>query len=361
MRIFACGAHYGNPPKPPKGRVLTAPISRRRLFATVSAAGILVVWPSLRAVGSEPASGWSDELDDDGRLNVATTVAPISSIVRNIGGARVNLRGIVPDGADSHTFEPAPSDAKILASARLLIANGLDLETPTIELAEGNMPDGSAIFTLGDRTIEPEQYAYDFSFPKDAGHPNPHLWTNVPYAMRYAELAQGRLAEVDSASSDYYAANLALYRTSLERLDQAIHSTVETIPESNRKLLTYHDSWAYFAPNYGMTVIGAIQPSDFSEPSPRDVADLIDQIRKEDIQAIFGSEVFPSDVLEQIADETGAEYVDDLRDDAPPGEPGSPEHTYIGMMKRNLEIMARALGGDPGAMAAIDPADTFLN
>src|SRR5690606_19443756 len=109
---------------------------------------------------------------------------------------------------------------------------------------------------------------------------------------------------------------------------------------------TYHDSWAYFAPTYGMTVIGAIQPSDFSEPSAREVAGLIDQIREEQVPAIFGSEVFPSPVLEQIARETGATYYDDLRDDEPPGEPGSPEHTFIGMMIRNLEIMAEALGGD---------------
>jgi ABC-type Zn uptake system ZnuABC Zn-binding protein ZnuA len=108
-----------------------------------------------------------------------------------------------------------------------------------------------------------------------------------------------------------------------------------------------------------MTVIGAIQPSDFTEPSPREVADLIDQIKAEHVPAIFGSEVFPSDVLEQIADEAGAEYVDDLRDDEPPGDPGDPDHTYIGMMKKNLQVMAAALGGDPSLMDQISPADTW--
>ena len=114
-----------------------------------------------------------------------------------------------------------------------------------------------------------------------------------------------------------------------------------------------HDSYAYFARRYGMTVIGAVQPSDFSEPSPRDVAELIDQIREEDVPAVFGSEVFPSDVLEQIADETGAVYVDQLRDDDPPGEPGDPEHTYVGMMLRNMELMIPALGGNIDALAGI--------
>ena len=307
-----------------------------------------------------PSLGWSDTFTDDGRLNVATTVAPISSIVRNIGGDRINLRGVVPDGTNSHTFEPAPSDAVILSSADLLIANGLDLEDPTIEMAKENLPEGAEVFTLGDKTITPEQYAFDFSFPESDGRPNPHLWTNIPFAIVYAELAAEELARLDPENADYFASNLENYRAALEILDAAIHATVDSIPLENRLLLTYHDSWAYFAPNYGMTVIGAIQPSDFSEPSPRDVADLIDQIREEQVPAIFGSEVFPSDVLEQIASESGAEYVDNLRDDEPPGEPNTPEHTFIGMMKRNLEIMAGALGGDPSLMDGVDTTDTWV-
>jgi ABC-type Zn uptake system ZnuABC Zn-binding protein ZnuA len=241
----------------------------------------------------------------------------------------------------------------------VLIANGLDLEDPTIELARNTMADGTEIFTLGDKAIDPDQYAYDFSFPKDEGHPNPHLWTNIPYAMTYARLISGELSKLDPDNAAYYQGNLDRYTAALQALDTAIHATVDSIPEENRRLLTYHDSWAYFAPNYGMTVIGAIQPSDFSEPSPREVADLIDQIKEENLPAIFGSEVFPSDVLEQIADETGAEYVDDLRDDEPPGDPGDPDHTFIGMMKKNLQIMAAALGGDPSLMDGVSPADTW--
>jgi manganese/iron transport system substrate-binding protein len=339
-------------------------ITRRALLglSVVAVAPVgLARWLSVDAQEATPVPnlGWSDDLADNGLLNVATTVAPISSIVRNIGGDRINLRGIVPDGTNSHTFEPAPSDAKILSNADVLIANGLDLEDPTIELAKNTMAEGAEIFTLGDKTIDPGQYAYDFSFPKDEGHPNPHLWTNVPYAMTYAKLVSDELSKLDPDNTGYYQDNLDRYTAALQELDDAIHTTVDSIPEANRRLLTYHDSWAYFAPNYGMTVIGAIQPSDFSEPSPREVAELIDQIKEENLPAIFGSEVFPSDVLEQIADEAGAEYVDDLRDDEPPGDPGDPDHTFIGMMKKNLQIMAAALGGDPSLMDSVSPADTW--
>ena len=134
----------------------------------------------------------------------------------------------------------------------------------------------------------------------------------------------------------------------------------QTIPDANRKLVTYHDSYAYFARHYGMTVVGAIQPSDFSEPSARDVAQLIEQIRDEDVPAIFGSEVFPSDVLEQVADETDAVYIDQLRDDDPPGQPNAPEHTYVGMTLRNMELMIPALGGNVDALTGILPYDTYV-
>jgi ABC-type Zn uptake system ZnuABC Zn-binding protein ZnuA len=348
---------------------LDAKLTRRSLLAASGITALSTVLPAARQAHAQdgtPAAptsslGWSDDFDqDNGKLNVATTVAPISSIVRNIGGTRINLRGIIPDGTESHTFEPAPSDAQILSKADLIIVNGLHLEDPTIALAEANMKDGAEIYSLGEQTISEDDYAYDFSFPEEDGNPNPHLWMNVAYAEKYAELAAAKLSERDPTNADYYEQNLERYQSLLDQLDQAIMTGVQTIPEANRKLLTYHDSYAYFAPRYGMTVIGAAQPSDFSEPSPQEVADLIDQIKDEHVPAVFGSEVYPSSVLEQIADESGATYVDDLRDDEPPGEVGSPEHTYVGMMLNNMNLMIPALGGTVESFAGIEPYDTYL-
>ncbi len=317
---------------------------------------------STPAAAPSESLGWYDDFEaDNGKLNVATTVAPISSIVRNVGGTRIDIYGIVPDGVNSHTYEPAPSDAAILSRADLVIVNGLELETPTIALAEANLKDGAAIYLLGENTIAEDEYAYDFSFPEEDGKPNPHLWVNVPFALRYAELTAGWLSERDPANADYYAENLSRYSELLTVLDAGIMAAVQTIPEANRKLVTYHDSYAYFARQYGMTVVGAIQPSDFSEPSARDVVQLIEQIREENVPAVFGSEVFPSDVLEQVAAETDAVYIDQLRDDAPPGEPNAPEHTYVGMMLRNMELMIPALGGTIDALAGILPYDTYVS
>ncbi|MFQ5900773.1 MAG: metal ABC transporter substrate-binding protein [Thermodesulfobacteriota bacterium] len=282
-----------------------------------------------------------------GNIKVVTTVAPITDMVYNVGGDRIELHGIIPEGINSHTFEPVPSDARHLAGADIIIVNGLALEIPTQKLAVRVKQDDAKILKLGDNTISREEWRFDFSFPEREGRPNPHLWPNVTYSMRYVELIRDALIGLDPVNAAYYIKNAGLYLSKLKALDKAIFRCVEGIPEKNRKLLTYHDSFAYFAPRYGMMVIGAIQPSDFSEPSPREMARLIDQIRAKQVPAIFGSQVFPSKVLDQIGRETGAKVVDKLRDDNLPSKVGDPNHSFIGMMAENMRNIAGALGGDP--------------
>ena len=290
------------------------------------------------------------------RLKVVSTVAPITSMVENVGGDKIALTGIIPEGMNSHTFEPVPSDVKLLAQANLLIINGLDLEIPTLNLARANMKKGAALLLLGDKTISEKEYIYDFSFPKEHGHPNPHLWLNPQHAIRYTELIRDELVRLNPENKSTYDTNAAAFLKKLELLDQAIAASVRTIPEKNRRLLTYHDSWPYFARRYGFQIIGAVQPSDFSDPSPREVKRLIDQIREEKVPAVFGSEVFPSPVLEQIAREGKTRYIDKLRDDELPGKAGDARHSYIGMMLENLSIMFEALGGSAEAFKKVDPS-----
>lgn len=290
------------------------------------------------------------------KLKVVTTVAPITSIVENVAGDKADIAGIIPEGINSHTFEPAPSDSKLLSKADIIIFNGLDLETPTVKLAQANLKQGAAIYSLGDKTIKEDQYIYDFSFPKEQGHPNPHLWLNPEYAMRYAALARDELIGLDPKNKNSYETNSAQFIKKLEALDQAIKDAIQTIPPGQRRLLTYHDSWPYFARRYGFQVIGAVQPSDFADPSPREVIRLIEQIRKEKVPAVFGSEVFPSPVLAQIAREAKSRYIDKLRDDELPGKPGDPQHSYIGMMVENMTIMFEALGGSADALKKVEPA-----
>ena len=294
-----------------------------------------------------------------GRLKVVSTVSPITSIVENIGGTRIDLEGVVPEGVNSHTFEPAPSVAAVLSQADLVVLNGLFLEEPTLQMAQANIKSGAAILSLGDSTIGREDWLFDFSFPESNGHPNPHLWPDPILALKYAELVRDALSSADPESAGYYNENLDKFTQRIQDLDDRIKAAVATVPPENRKLLTYHDSWAYFAKRYGMQVVGAAQPSDFAEPSSREVARLIDQVSEEGIPAIFGSEVFPSDVLETIARESGAQYVDQLRDDDLPGGPGDPRHSYLGLMLQNMETMIASLGGDATALEGFDPGQVF--
>jgi len=295
---------------------------------------------------------------DDDRLRIATTVAPITSIVAAVAGDRADVEGIVPEGADSHTFEPPPSAARVLATADVLFMNGLWLEEPTRDLAEANLGSETRVVALGDEVLPEDEYVFDFSFPEEAGRPNPHLWTNPLMAARYAEVVRDTLVELDPDNAEAYEANLDAFLRRVDELDRAVREAGETLPPERRKLLTYHDSWPYFARDYGWEVIGAVQPSDFAEPSPREVARLIEQIRDTGVPAIFGSEVFPSPVVRRIGEETGVRHVDVLRDDDLPGEPGDDEHSWFGLMSENFVTMIEALGGDAAAIRAVPVAPT---
>jgi ABC-type Zn uptake system ZnuABC Zn-binding protein ZnuA len=288
--------------------------------------------------------------DDADRLLVVTTVAPISSIAANIIGDRADIVGVVPEGTNSHTFEPPPSAAELLSTADVVFINGLQLEEPTKALAEANLPDGAPLVELGDATISPDQFKYDFSFPESEGKPNPHLWTDPTLVKVYAGLIRDTMVEVDPEGQTTYDANFEAFSVVVDEFDTAVGATFDTIPEDRRKLVTYHDAYAYFADTYGWNVVGAVQPADFGEPTAGDVIELIEQIEAEGVPAVFGSEVFPSPVLEQIANETGAVYVDDLRDDDLPGAPGEVDHSWLGLMKFNFITMTNALGGDSSGL-----------
>lgn len=280
-------------------------------------------------------------------------MSPLTSIVAAVGGDKVDIQGIVPEGVNSHTFEPAPQDAELLSTADIIFVNGLKLEDPTLALAEANMKDGAEIVELGTIALPESEYIYDFSFPEEEGKPNPHLWTDPTYAVEYADLVRQKLSERDPANAAAYQANFEAFTAEAGKLAEAVRTDQASVPEGQLKLVTYHDAYAYFAKTFGWNVVGAIQPKTFDEPTPAEVAALIEQIRTEGVPTIFGSEVFPSPVLEAIAAETGVRYEDSLRDDDLPGAPGSPEHSLLELLRYNYRIMIAGLGGNPAALDAL--------
>ncbi|RZU53653.1 manganese/iron transport system substrate-binding protein [Krasilnikovia cinnamomea] len=296
--------------------------------------------------------------DGTGRLVIAVTVAPLTSIVSAVVGDRGRVEGIVPEGTNSHTFEPAPSVAKLLSQADVVFLNGLGLEEPTARLAEKNRKPAAKIVELGTGVLPEDQWIFDSSFPKEDGKPNPHLWTDPTYVIRYARFIADTLGARSPADATYFRSNADRFVASVDRLIVALRTDQETVPVDRRRLLTYHDAYAYFGRSFQWTIVGAVQPRDFSDPTPRELADLIDQIRAARVPTIFGSEVFPSKVLAEIGRATGARYEDTLRDDDLPGSPGQPEHSWLGLMRYNLGTMIRGLGGTATNVDAVATAQT---
>lgn len=279
-------------------------------------------------------------------LRVVTSIPPVTDLVRRVGGDVIHLQTIVPPGVSSHTFQPTPGDVQYLAKAELVILNGLNLESAIEKLVRCCGHPNVTLLKLGDRTIGQEEWMFGFSFPKSQGNPNPHLWLNVDIARRYVELIREQLCSLDPQHAEHYREQAARTLEQLSHLDRCIAVAIDTIPSKTRTLVTYHDAWPYFAKRYGLSVLAVVQPANFAEPSAREVARVIDQLRREKVPAIFGSEIFSSRVGEKIAREAGVRYITPLYDELLPGIPGEPEHSYDGMMRRNVVTIVAGLGGD---------------
>ena len=362
--------------------------------------------PTAADDGGEPTAG-SDEdrarADDAAQtsseaartVSVVATVAPIADLVSRVGGERVDVTSLIPSGADSHTYEPRPSDIRTLAGAHAYIGVGLSLNDAAVQLAEEHLADDAVLSLLGESALDDDDLVLDHTHDDDAaaghthdddaaaghthdeeaadhthdgdaaaGHthdeeaadhthdgdaaaagPNPHVWTSLRATRQLIPEIARVLGEVDPEGQSTYDANAAAYLEEIDALDASISEAVETIPADNRTLVTYHEAWSYFARDYGLSYARAVQPEDYSEPSASEVRAVIDAIRELDVDVVFGSEEFPTPVLESIARETGAEYIADLSDDVLPGEPGSDEHAYLELMRGNAEVIVDGLGG----------------
>lgn len=315
------------------------------------------------AAGEEPTS----EATPPPVLHLVATLEPLADLVARVGGDRVAVRSLVPSGADAHTYQPRPGDIVRLGEADGYVGVGLGLSDGALQLAEQHLPTGAPVLRLGD-ALDAEDLLLDQGHDADGGHthgpdththdeeddegpgPNPHVWTSLRLAGLLVAGIQEHLSELDPAGSAQYAGNAASYEAELDALDQAIGQAIATVPAGQRTLVTYHDAWAYFARDHGLAFATAIQPGDHTEPSAGEVRDLIDLIRELGVVAVFGSEEFPTPVLEAISEETGAIYRADLADDVLPGAAGEPGGGYLELMRRNAAVIVEGLGGDPSGL-----------
>jgi ABC-type Zn uptake system ZnuABC Zn-binding protein ZnuA len=316
--------------------------------------------PTVAEAEAESGDGAPSAALPEGALSVVVSDPPLADLVARVAGPDVGVTSVVPMGADGHTYEPRPEDARTLAAADVYIENGMNLNNVVSSFAFSNYPSGTPHYALAEVIPAAEVIATDTAEEIAAhGHAhkfNAHFWPDPVYAQAYVNRIGEVMAEVDPANATGYQERADALVAEIEGLNVAFASAIATIPEANRKMVVYHDSWSYFGRRYGLPVVGAIQPTDFSEPSAEELRRTIDEVRAAAVPAFFGSEVFPSDVLEVIEEESGATYVADLSDDVLPGNAGDPEYSYVGMMVANVRIIVSALGGDPSSLDTVDPA-----
>ena len=251
------------------------------------------------------------------RLHVITMGNVIANHIYNVAGDHVAISQLVAQGTDPHSYEPTPSDITKLAEADIVFIRGAARPEAVRARLATIVGDENKIVLLAPLVIDADEYIYD-----DFGVIDLHMGGDPIFVSRFAEVICDTLVDRDPDNAAAYQANYDEYAAS--------------IPEENRQIYSYHNSFGYFARRYGYTVLGSIQPHDFSEPSAHDVAEIIELLREKKLPAIFGSSFTPSPVMEQISRETGVPIFM-LEDDDLPGEPGDPEHSFINMRVQNIE------------------------
>jgi ABC-type Zn uptake system ZnuABC Zn-binding protein ZnuA len=271
------------------------------------------------------------------RLTVASTMSVFSDFAEAVGGDRVRVETLVPVGGDPHTYEPRPSDAARIAEADVVLDNGLGL-SPWFEPLSSNVQGDLVVLTDG--IVEEVHEA--------GGIIDPHLWMVPPLvADGYVTAIEDAFAAADPDGAEAYRVNAERYRADLADLDAELAQRIADLPEHRRKLVTSHDAYRYFAEHYGLTVVGTvIGVTTEEEPSAQAVSRLVDQVRKEQVPAIFVETTVNPGLIEQVARDTGVEVGDPLYGDSV-GEPGSGAEDYVGMMRANVDAIMSALGGSP--------------
>lgn len=274
------------------------------------------------------------------KLKVVATFSILADFVRNVGGDRVAVNALVGPNGDAHVYQPAPGDAKTLADARLVFANGLGFEGWINRLVKASGTRAPTI--VATKGVKPRKAEDDQGHAH--GDADPHAWQSVANARIYVANIRDALSLADPAGKDSYAANAAAYVAKLDALEAEVKAAIEKIPSDRRRIITTHDAFGYFAAAYGITFIAPQGVSTEAEVSAKDVARIITQIRKQKIPAVFLENVTDERLLKRIGAESGARIGGTLYSDALTDANGQAA-TYLDMMRHNVKQIAAALAG----------------
>jgi len=265
------------------------------------------------------------------RLNVVASFSILADFVGNVGGDKVNVVSLVGRNGDIHVFAPAPSDAKTVGAVKLLIINGLGLEgwLPRLVQSSGS----KAAIVTASNGITPLKHGSDA---------DPHAWQSVANAKIYVANIRDALAAADTADAQGFRTNADRYLAKLDALDAEVRAAVAKIPPERRKVISTHNAFGYFASAYGIEFIAPSGVSTETEPSARDIADIIGQIKTQKIPAVFLENISDDRLIRRIAAESSAKLGGTLYSDSLTGEKG-PAPTYIDLVRHNIKALTSAL------------------
>jgi zinc/manganese transport system substrate-binding protein len=302
-------------------------LSRRSLLATATALPVVAVLPLRAQAGPVP---------------VVATFSILADIVRRVGGERVAVTALVGPDGDAHSYAPTPADAGRLAAARLIVTNGLGFEGWMSRLIRSSGTRAGVVTAT--RGIQP--LAAEGSHAHGHGHAHgahdPHAWQDASLVKTYVANIASALAEADPGGKADFASQAAAYTAELDALHAEIRQAMAAIPRERRRILTTHDAFRYFSRAYGVDFIAVRGVSSDSEPSAREIAALIRQIRQGRITALFMENMSDPRSIERIAAETGARIGGRLYSDAL-SPPDGPAATYLDLMRHNSRQIAGAL------------------
>jgi zinc/manganese transport system substrate-binding protein len=264
-------------------------------------------------------------------LNVVASFSILADFVRNVGGDRINATTLVGPNSDVHVYTPAPGDAKTIAAAKLVVINGFGLEGWLPRLLESS--GSKAPIVVATKGITPL---------KLGSEADPHAWQSIANAKIYVANIRDGLVAADPAGSETFDANAARYLAELDALDSEMREAIAKIPPERRKLITTHDAFGYLASAYGIAFVAPSGVSTETEPSARDIAQIIHQVKAEKIPAVFLENISDDRLIGRIAAETGASVGGTLFSDSLTDEKG-PAPTYIDLVRHNIKALTSAL------------------
>ena len=278
------------------------------------------------------------------KLNVVATTTQIQDFVRNVGGDRINLLPILPPGADPHDYQPTADDARKFVQADVVFYNGVGLE-PWIEDLSKNVRGQTPVVELGQATGISIR-AGEAHEEEEHEHPegDPHVWYDPTNAQKMVNAIRDALARAEAGGAPAYQANATGYNRQLDALDAQIKQQIATIPQNQRKLVTNHESFGYYAERYGLELIGTVIPSLSTEaqPSAAELQELVQKIRAENVKAIFTERDLNTRLEQQVAQQAGVKVVSDLYGDTL-GPSGSDGDTYVKAMLHNTRVIVENL------------------